>query len=92
MVAGSGWSPDWEVSAWTPDGVIMAIRHLHQPVVGVQFHPESILTDYGYTLICNFLQMADIAVPPTIDEAALSGRERPGQTQPVVSFRQPVTF
>lgn len=43
-----------EVSAWTPDGLIMGIRHRVLPVEGVQFHPESILTGCGRCLIANF--------------------------------------
>ncbi len=53
--------PELEVTARTPDGVVMAIAHRHLPVVGVQFHPESILTDCGYDLLRNFLRIAGIA-------------------------------
>ncbi|USZ69115.1 aminodeoxychorismate/anthranilate synthase component II [Halorussus salilacus] len=41
-------------TAWTDDGVLMAVRHESKPHVGVQFHPESILTDAGKYLIRNF--------------------------------------
>jgi len=44
-----------EMSAWTAEGVIMGIRHREFTVEGVQFHPESILTDAGLTLLQNFL-------------------------------------
>jgi anthranilate synthase/aminodeoxychorismate synthase-like glutamine amidotransferase len=44
-----------EVSARTPDGEIMAVRHRELPIEGVQFHPESILTDAGHDLLRNFL-------------------------------------
>jgi len=46
-----------EVTAWTEDGVIMALRHREHPVVGVQFHPESIGTIAGYRILENFLEM-----------------------------------
>jgi len=46
-----------EVTARTDDGVIMALRHREQPVVGVQFHPESIGTAAGYRILENFLEM-----------------------------------
>ena len=46
-----------EVTARTEDGVIMALRHRAHPVVGVQFHPESIGTDAGYRILENFLEM-----------------------------------
>lgn len=52
-----------EVSSRTPDGVIMSVRHRTHPVVGVQFHPESILTESGYPLLANFLALAGIATP-----------------------------
>ena len=44
-----------EVSAWTDDGIVMGLRHRHQPLEGVQFHPESILTSAGKDLLRNFL-------------------------------------
>ena len=46
---------DLVVSARTRDGVVMALRHRKLPVFGVQFHPESILTPHGQTLLKNFL-------------------------------------
>lgn len=45
------------VTAWTEDGEIMGIRHVEHPVHGVQFHPESILTQHGHRLLRNFLEM-----------------------------------
>ncbi|KAF0816364.1 MULTISPECIES: aminodeoxychorismate/anthranilate synthase component II [unclassified Cytobacillus] len=45
-----------EVSAWTAEGEIMAIRHKDLPVEGVQFHPESIMTTAGKELLQNFIQ------------------------------------
>lgn len=46
-----------EVTAWTEDGEIMAMRHRSHPVEGVQFHPESILTQHGHELLANFLKL-----------------------------------
>lgn len=45
----------FEVSAWTAEGEIMAIRHKEMPIEGVQFHPESIMTTAGKDLLKNFL-------------------------------------
>ena len=42
--------------AFTADGEIMAVRHVSRPVFGVQFHPESILTEHGHALLENFLR------------------------------------
>ena len=47
-----------EVTARTDDGVVMALRHRELPVEGVQFHPESILTQAGHQLLANFLALA----------------------------------
>lgn len=44
-----------EITAWTEDGEIMGVRHKTLAVEGVQFHPESILTEYGHELLNNFL-------------------------------------
>ncbi len=55
-----------EVSARTRDGTIMAVRHRQLPVVGLQFHPESILTDAGYALLAGFLRVAGLALPAEV--------------------------
>jgi anthranilate synthase/aminodeoxychorismate synthase-like glutamine amidotransferase len=49
---------DLVVSASTPDGVVMAVRHRTFPLEGVQFHPESVLTAPGMQLVGNFLALA----------------------------------
>ncbi|MCG6133675.1 MAG: aminodeoxychorismate synthase [Nostoc sp. LLA-1] len=46
-----------EKLAWTEEGLIMALRHKHLPLWGVQFHPESICTEYGYRILQNFQEI-----------------------------------
>ena len=49
-----------EVTAWTSDGTIMGLRHRQHPVEGVQFHPESFMTQNGKELLRNFLAGSDL--------------------------------
>ena len=51
-----------EITAETSDGTIMAISHQSRPIHGVQFHPESIASEYGYTLLSNFLEVSGCKV------------------------------
>ena len=48
--------PELEITAETEDGIIMGIVHKEKPLHGVQFHPESIATEHGHTLLENFLK------------------------------------
>ncbi|MBS0207321.1 MAG: aminodeoxychorismate/anthranilate synthase component II [Planctomycetes bacterium] len=60
-----------EVTARANDGVIMAVAHRELPIVGVQFHPESILTEYGYEMLANFLRLAGVR--------SVAGGKTPGE-------------
>jgi len=76
-----------EITAWTDDGTIMGLAHRRLPIVGLQFHPESILTDHGYALLINFLELAGIPQttrPPSIaEERAAPEAIKPLPTTPV---------
>jgi anthranilate/para-aminobenzoate synthase component II len=88
-VAEVGLPPDLKVTARSQDGLVMGLAHSEHPTVGVQFHPESILTEGGYELLANFLRIAglDIARAPSMaEESPLPSVE--GPTLPAV----PVTF
>lgn len=56
--------PELEVSAWTNDGLVMGLRHTQWPIEGVQFHPESFMTEHGRAMLQNFfagVRRGDIA-------------------------------
>jgi anthranilate synthase/aminodeoxychorismate synthase-like glutamine amidotransferase len=68
-----------QVTATSEDGEIMAVQHVEHPVYGVQFHPESVLTEHGYRLLDHFLHgvpatprplpdAADSALPPVVEQ------------------------
>ena len=79
-----------EVTARTEDGVIMALAHRRWPVFGVQFHPESILTEGGHAILANFLKLAGIETPADIPTLA---DERPMVTVTESALpTAPVTF
>jgi len=70
VVAGS--LPDTlEVTATAEDGEIMGVRHRGDPVEGVQFHPESVLTEWGYLMLANFLGRSASGLGPAADSAIL---------------------
>ena len=78
-------------TAWSEDGILMALEHTRWPVYGVQFHPESILTECGYGLLANFLRSAGSKSAETLSDRA-NGELRTaafvGQPLPAA----PVTF
>ena len=57
-----------EVTARTEDGTIMAVEHRTLPVIGLQFHPESILTECGYPLLAAFLRRAGLSTPEKLPD------------------------
>ena len=56
LVAKKGFPKELTITAKTEDGLIMALEHNKHPLYGVQFHPESIATEYGKTMIRNFIE------------------------------------
>lgn len=58
VIPRDGVPADFIVSAWIePNGLVMGVRHRDRPIVGVQFHPESVMTALGHRLLQNFLEM-----------------------------------
>lgn len=75
-----------EVSATTRDGQVMALRHRKFPVIGLQFHPESVLTDHGYEILMGFLRVAGFTLPaekPDFDRQELESLGRYNPPQPI---------
>jgi anthranilate synthase/aminodeoxychorismate synthase-like glutamine amidotransferase len=72
VVMGDGLPDCLEVSAWTENGIIMGLRHRQFAVEGVQFHPESIMTEVGKDLLKNFLHLSytrsNRNLPPFLQE------------------------
>jgi anthranilate synthase/aminodeoxychorismate synthase-like glutamine amidotransferase len=79
VIAPASIPPSLQITATSEDGEIMAVQHIEHPVHGVQFHPESVLTEHGYRLLDHFLHgvpttprplphAADGALPPAMEQ------------------------
>ena len=90
VVEESSLPPELGVTARGKDGTAMALAHRQHPVVGVQFHPESILTRDGYELLANFLRLARLSVPTSLPSFATEA-PAPDRAQAIIPSR-PVTF
>jgi anthranilate synthase/aminodeoxychorismate synthase-like glutamine amidotransferase len=64
-------------TAWSSAGELMAFEHTRYPVFGVQFHPESILTEQGFELLANFLRCAGLSIAGNVHELATSEMLQP---------------
>ena len=82
---------DLRPTAWTEDKVLMAFEHSQLPVFGVQFHPESILTECGYDLLANFLRLAGATINTEPKDLARDEFVEPRAQRPPLPAR-PVTF
>jgi anthranilate synthase/aminodeoxychorismate synthase-like glutamine amidotransferase len=71
--------PDLYVTARAADGEIMGIAHRNRPVVGVQFHPEAVLTEHGYAMLANFLRMSGAYVSGQLPEGEVVYEEGDGE-------------
>jgi anthranilate synthase/aminodeoxychorismate synthase-like glutamine amidotransferase len=69
VIAPASIPPSLRVTATSDDGEIMAVQHVEHPVYGVQFHPESVLTEHGYRLLDHFLHGVP-ATPRPVPQAA----------------------
>jgi anthranilate synthase/aminodeoxychorismate synthase-like glutamine amidotransferase len=78
-------------TAWTDGGVLMAFEHARHPVYGVQFHPESILTECGYDVLANFLGLARLTAGGCRARATIDEFIRP-VAPPALAPSRPVTF
>lgn len=76
VIAPQSLPPELEVRASAEDGEIMAVQHVRHPVLGLQFHPESVLTEHGYRLLDRFLHGVDhaAALPDRADSVSAPGR------------------
>ncbi len=79
-----------EKTAWLEDGTIMGVAHVEHPVVGIQFHPESVLTSAGFRLLANYLEWVGIQVSVEIPSAQAEYASDPGT--PFELPDRPVTF
>ena len=88
VIAPASVPPELKVTATSEDGEIMAVQHASNPVYGVQFHPESVLSEQGYRLLDHFLHgipptprpvplAADGAVLPTAEPAPIASNPPP---------------
>jgi anthranilate synthase/aminodeoxychorismate synthase-like glutamine amidotransferase len=90
VIAPASVPPSLQVTARSEDGEIMAVQHIEHPVYGLQFHPESVLTEHGYRLLDHFLHgvpASPRALPRAADGALTPS---PSETNTLASAPPPV--
>ena len=90
VVSGEDLPESLQKTAWLADGTVMGLKHTHYPIVGIQFHPESVLTNDGFRILAQFLKLAGIEVEveiPLVSEECVGGESRSFETPD-----RPVTF
>jgi len=92
VIAPESVPPELVVTARADDGEIMAVRHATHPVYGVQFHPESVLTEHGYRMLDHFLHGVSDAprpLPPAADAALVQVRVPPASSSSLATDPPP---
>jgi len=84
--------PELEVTAWTEDGVPMALEHQTHRLYGFQFHPESVLTEFGHQLLANFLRLAGLDPQATSSTDRIAPRPTAESAQAVLPRATPLTW
>ena len=75
-VESSTFPAELEVTGRTPSGIVMALRHRELPIEGVQFHPESVLTEGGHQLLATWLTQCGLSPDPALVESASAAAKR----------------
>ena len=75
-VESSTFPAELEVTGRTPSGIVMALRHRELPIEGVQFHPESVLTEGGHQLLATWLTQCGLTPDPALVESASAAAKR----------------